>query len=204
MMEIWNEAIVEKSWRLLQYLHRRYDFVLIGGWAIYFYTKSLKSKDIDFVTTIEELKRIGLEMNIHKNERLRKYEIKLKGIDVDIYIPYWSKLIVPPEDIIENARIVEGFKIADVEDIIILKLDAEIDRKRSIKGFKDRVDIIALLLSGFVDKERLHKKIHRYGGEKYLRELERIIVEAQNEFYYLGINNPRDIKKFKNRMIKNL
>ena len=199
-MELWNEAIVDKSWRMLQYLRRKYDFVLIGGWAIYLYTKSLKSKDIDFVTSISELKNIGLEYTLHKNERLRKYEIKMGEIDVDIYVPYWSKLAVPPEDIIKNAVSIENFKVVSPEHLLILKIDAEISRKNSIKGFKDRVDIIALLLSGYVNKDKLFHILRNLRMEYQIDELRRIIQMAYDEFLYLSIRNPREIKKIKKEL----
>lgn len=46
-MAYYNDLITEKSWQYLQTLRRETNFVLIGGWAVYLYTKSLKSKDFD-------------------------------------------------------------------------------------------------------------------------------------------------------------
>ena len=45
--EFWHNLITEKSFGLLQNLRKQFDFILIGGWAVYLYTQSLKSKDID-------------------------------------------------------------------------------------------------------------------------------------------------------------
>lgn len=45
-MTYYNELITEKSWKKLQELKRKYKFILIGGWAVYVYTKTLKSKDV--------------------------------------------------------------------------------------------------------------------------------------------------------------
>lgn len=41
-MRFWNDAIIEKSWDVLQTLKKRYDFILIGGWAVYLYTNAMK------------------------------------------------------------------------------------------------------------------------------------------------------------------
>ena len=38
-MEYWHDLIVEKSWNALQKIKREFNFILIGGWAIYLYTK---------------------------------------------------------------------------------------------------------------------------------------------------------------------
>ena len=43
-MDYWHNLIVEKSWNVLQQLKGKFDFILIGGWASYFWTKASKSK----------------------------------------------------------------------------------------------------------------------------------------------------------------
>src|SRR3989304_5263640 len=45
-MAYYHELVTQKSWEELQKLKKLVDFVLIGGWATYLYTKGLKSKDI--------------------------------------------------------------------------------------------------------------------------------------------------------------
>jgi len=39
-------------------LNRKYRFVLIGGWAVYLYSKALKSRDIDIVIDFETLAKM--------------------------------------------------------------------------------------------------------------------------------------------------
>jgi len=53
--EFWHNLITEKSFHLLQEFKKDFDFVLIGGWAVYLYTDSLKSKDIDIIVDLETL-----------------------------------------------------------------------------------------------------------------------------------------------------
>ena len=49
-MQFWNEVLTEKSWNVLKDLNReRFDFILIGGWAVYLWARSHKSKDIDII-----------------------------------------------------------------------------------------------------------------------------------------------------------
>jgi len=51
--EFWNSLLTEKSWEILQELRKDYNFILIGGWAVYLLTKQKKSKDIDIVIGLD-------------------------------------------------------------------------------------------------------------------------------------------------------
>ena len=66
-MNFYHNLITQKSWQLLQDLRRRYQFILIGGWAVFLYTKALKSKDIDLVMGYEELKKLKEEFEDRKS-----------------------------------------------------------------------------------------------------------------------------------------
>jgi len=68
-MEYYHDLITEKSFKILQDLKREFDFILIGGWAIFLYTKALKSKDIDIIVDYDELEKFKKEFDIVKNER---------------------------------------------------------------------------------------------------------------------------------------
>ncbi|RLF34852.1 MAG: hypothetical protein DRN08_03980 [Thermoplasmata archaeon] len=45
----------------------------------------------------------------------------------------------------------EGFKVLKPEPLLILKQQAIQDRKNSIKGQKDRIDILSLLLANIIN-----------------------------------------------------
>src|SRR3989344_2988695 len=109
-MKFWNSLLTDKSWMILQDIRKKYDFILIGGWATYLWTKQQKSKDIDIVVSIDELQRLKQE-NLGKNDSLKKYEIKFDEIDVDIYVSYFSKLAIPVEDIKKYSSVTEGFNV---------------------------------------------------------------------------------------------
>ena len=201
-MRFWNDAIVDKSWDVLQTLKKRYDFILIGGWAIYLYTNAMKSKDIDIIVDYDLLEKIGLENILKKNERLKKYEIKFQEISVDIYLPYFSKIVIPPEDLMKTLAVIHGFKTPKIEELLILKQQAEIERKNSIKGLKDRVDIMCLLFSGNINFKRYNDLLEKYSLTTFKNRLKEIISSAKDEFYYLNIKNPREIKKIKEKYKK--
>lgn len=99
--QFWHDLITDKSFAFLQHLRSRFSFVLIGGWAVFLYAAALKSKDIDVIVAFEELARMREQFNLSKNERLQKYEIQGEGFDVDIYVPHWSFLGLPPDFVLE-------------------------------------------------------------------------------------------------------
>ena len=48
-MDFWNDEITKRSWERLMELKNKFNFVLIGGWAVFMYTGNNRSKDIDIV-----------------------------------------------------------------------------------------------------------------------------------------------------------
>ena len=95
----------------------------------------------------------------------------------------------------------EGFKTPKPEPLLVLKQQAYLERIDSIKGLKDRVDIMSLLINGVVDIDEYEKLIDRYGISHYKDELEKIVRNSKEEFRYLGIDNPREIKKLKKELL---
>lgn len=200
-MEYWNEIITQKSWSILQKIRKEMDFVLIGGWAVYLWTKSHKSKDIDIVVSQKELGKLKFGYTLNKNDSLKKYEIKIDDVDIDIYLPYYSKL--PLLDSINNhASVIEGFKVLKPEALLVLKQAAEISRKDSEKGLKDRIDIMDLLIQcdiNFLTYKNVLEK------EK-LVELKNRLIEIITKFHeikYIDLN-PRQFKLKKEQLIKSI
>ncbi|PIP18023.1 MAG: hypothetical protein COX43_01055 [Parcubacteria group bacterium CG23_combo_of_CG06-09_8_20_14_all_35_9] len=144
-MKFWHDLVTKKSFEILQDLRRQFKFILIGGWAVFLYTKGLKSKDIDFVCDFEELEKIKNQFGIRKNERLKKYETKIKGVDIDIYAPFYSNPGIPAEKIKNYIQSIEGFLAPKPEILLILKQKASQEREGTTKGEKDKIDIISIL-----------------------------------------------------------
>lgn len=143
-MEYYHGLITEKSFQFLQQLKKNYQFILIGGWAVFLYARSLKSKDIDIIIDYEELGKIRAERAILKNDRLKKYELKTGEFDVDIYLPHYSELGIDIEEIKERTKTKEGFTVPLPEVLLLLKLFAWKERRGSPKGQKDELDIWSL------------------------------------------------------------
>lgn len=176
-MDYYHSLITEKSWKKLQELKRRHRFILIGGWAVYLYAKMQKSKDIDFICDYEELSKLRAEYDLIKNDRLKKYEIHVGEFDIDIYTPFFSELGIPPEEIEKMTTIVEGFRIPEIEALLILKQKAYQNRAGSSKGEKDRIDIISLL--GFVDFNKYVKLLKKFGEERFSQDLREILQSTR-------------------------
>mgnify|MGYP000707541889 CR=1 FL=1 len=138
-MEFWNDIAIEKSWKVLIGLKKEIGFILIGGWACYLLTRTIKSKDIDIIVGFEELEILRRKYSLKKTSFLKKYEALIEGISIDIYVPFYSDLAVPPEEIQKSSILIEGFRIPEPEILLILKQQAELARKDSVKGQKDRV-----------------------------------------------------------------
>ncbi len=146
-MAYYHDLVTEESWRELTELRKRVDFVLIGGWAVYLFTHSLKSKDIDILVGYDQLTRIKRWYTLSKNDRLHKYEAIRGQIQIDIYLPHYSMIGIPVETLLAHTVLVEGFRVLSPEYLIVLKLATLSERGRTPKGRKDFLDIISLLLA---------------------------------------------------------
>ncbi|MEX2017222.1 MAG: hypothetical protein WD876_02005 [Candidatus Pacearchaeota archaeon] len=197
-MEFWNSQLTEKSWKLLQELKKKYNFILIGGWATYLWVRQQKSKDIDIVVEIKELQKLKSE-NLSKNHNLKKYEIKSDEIDVDIYVSYFSKLTIAPENLKKYIKKIEGFNVVSSEVLIILKQGAYEDRKNSVKGEKDKIDIMSLLFFSDVDIGAYKSILKEYSLDHYARNLIDLLKNFK-DYDYLNLT-PREFKFKKRTML---
>ena len=200
-MEFWNSQLTEKSWEVLKEIRKKYNFILIGGWAAYLWTKQQKSKDIDIIVSINELQKLKKE-NISKNDNLKKYEIKQGDVDIDIYVEYYSKLAIPVYELKNYISKVEGFNVILPEALLVLKQGAEFERANSIKGEKDKIDIISILFLPDFNFKNYKNILKKYSLEKYL---ERLVSIAKNfkEFDSLNLN-PWQFKIKKEKVLKGL
>jgi len=202
MPEFYHDLVTEKSFKTLQELERKLDFVLIGGWAIYLYTKALKSKDIDIIIDYETLEKFKKEFNIFKNERLKKYEAKTEEIDIDIYLPFFSDLKFPIEEIKNYLQSVDGFQVPFPEILLILKIKTYSERKGTAKGNKDLIDIFSLLKKGKIDWKNYKELIEKYNLKEANEELKNLI-SSQKAIPELDLLSHR-IAKLKRETLENL
>lgn len=199
--KFWNSLLTERSWQLLQELRRMYEFVLIGGWAVYLHTRQQKSKDIDIVVSLSQLEKLK-KAGIGKNDKLKKYELRRDEIDVDIYVEHYSELGIPVEEIRKRAIDIEGFSVVQAEVLLILKQVAHKAREFSVKGEKDLLDIIGLLLYGRVNFKKYENLLEAYGLGGYQAALKKAVSNfRRNEL--LGLNAP-DFKRKKGEILKRM
>ncbi len=199
-MEYWNDLIVEKSWKILQELKGKFNFILIGGWANYFWTKKFKSKDIDIIIDFDTLDKIKKIYNLRKNENLKRYEIKIDEVDIDIYVVFYSNLTIPLEQIRKTK--IEGFDVVKIEDLLILKQGAEVERRESEKGEKDRLDILSLLFYCDIDFNEYCKILKKIKKEGLYDKLIKIVRDFK-EYKYFNIT-PRELKLKKEEVLGGL
>ncbi len=203
-MEFWNTLITQKSWEILQDLTKKpFHFILIGGWAAYMWTRLHKSKDIDIIIyDYESLEYLKTHFQLVKNDQLKKYEIKIEEIDIDIYVPFYSKLSLPIEEIKKYTTKIENITVIRQELLLILKQQAELDRMHSVKGQKDRIDIMAMLCFGPINFSQYFTLLEKYRLEHFYERLKKIIG-GFTELKHLNLN-PREFKKKKEELMRKL
>lgn len=179
-MEFYHEIITEKSFKILQDLKRQFDFILIGGWAVFLYARTLKSKDIDIIVDYSQLAKLKRTLDVSKNERLKKYEAKIEEVDIDIYLPHYSNIGFPIEEIKNYFQSVEGFKVPLPEVLLILKTYVWNQRKNTPKGKKDLIDIFSILSKDIIDWEKYKRLIEKYNLAEIDQQLKEIILSTKS------------------------
>ncbi|MBI5884851.1 V-type ATP synthase subunit B, partial [archaeon] len=150
-----------------------------------------------------ELSRISPKLkekySLEKNDRLKKYEIKLQGFDIDIYVPFYSRLALPIEDLLKEKVKIEGINTISCESLLVLKQGAEIDRRDTIKGQKDTIDLLTILLYAPIDFKKYFVILAKNKKEGFAKELVHEITsfDPKASEKYLGINYNEFSKKKK-------
>lgn len=201
-MEFWNSLLTEKSWQIMQDLKKEsFRFIVIGGWSAYLWAKTHKSKDIDIIIPdFNELEILQQKYFLRKNDNLKKYEIKIEEIDIDIYLPHYSKLALPFTAMLQNTSRVEGFETVVPEVLLILKQGAELNRRDSIKGQKDRIDIMTLLCCSEIDFNKYRKILSENKLEHFRQRLREIVITFK-DLKHLNIN-VKEFSKKKKKLLK--
>jgi len=203
MQEFYHDLITEKSFKILQDLKGKFDFILIGDWAIFLYTKALKSKDIDIIIIdYDELEKFKKEFDIVKNERLKKYEAKIEEIDIDIYLPYYSNIGLPVEEVKKYTQSIEGFEVPMPEILLILKTYTFFQRRNTTKGRKDLIDIFSLLLKEIINWQQYKELIKKNNLEQINKKLKELISSTKN-LPELNLLNHK-LSRLKRKILENL
>ncbi|MEM4071788.1 MAG: hypothetical protein QXL63_00385, partial [Candidatus Micrarchaeaceae archaeon] len=153
----------KRSRELLNAIAGAVDFVLIGGWAVFMYTRQQMSLDLDIAIGYESLeyfRKYGIKD--YKNISI-KYSV-IDGTYVDLFIEDFSdrELPFPVRVILNNYTTIEGIKVVNKELLLLLKLWGYL-RADQQKIRKDILDVLALLLYGDIDLEKFKNYIEEYG-----------------------------------------
>lgn len=161
-MPYYHDLITDQSWQELTQLNKLIPFVLVGGWATYLYTKALKSKDIDIAIDYPALSALKDAYDVQKNDRLRKYEAVKASVAIDIYLPHYSKIGIPVEQIMKQSRLIDGFSVVDPDLLFALKMITLNERGRTPKGRKDFLDLLALAHAGICKTDAIAPILSSY------------------------------------------
>ena len=194
----------KRVWRGVRELSEQFDerIVFIGGVAVFLHVKGKRapfidySHDGDFYISLGDFSELRDTDEVVLNRRLRKHQIIRDGIDFDVYVERNNDLLVKYADVERASVVVDGVRVASLEHLLLLKVDASRDRRGTSKGDKDEADIIRLgfLLSmDGVDTKLL---------EPYLTEESMALmrsVERSEQFYVLCRRNVHEAKKLRER-----
>jgi hypothetical protein len=147
------------------------DTVFIGGVAVYLHLVKKErsalppdvSHDADFMISFSDYGALKDAEEITPTPRLAKHQMVVDGVEFDIYVERLHRLVVPYDEVAAHSTIIKGIRVACLEHLLVLKLEAYLSRGHSSKGEKDRKDItkVGLLLGSGVQKHLI---------EPYLRE----------------------------------
>lgn len=125
----------------------------IGGIAVYLHAinKAGTSEiaefthDADFYISMADMGDLRDIEEVTPNRRLSKHQMVKKGFEFDIYTERQSSLIVPYDMVMAHSGFYGEIRVASLEHLLVLKLEAFADRKGSAKGDKDAKDLLRIV-----------------------------------------------------------
>ncbi len=126
--------------------------VFIGGIAVYMHAVNTPTveefaeftHDGDFYISIADMSDLRDIEELTPNRRLSKHEMTKAGFAFGVYTERYSALIVPYDAAATYACAYAEMKVASLEHLLVLKLEAYADRKDSAKGDKDAKDLLRI------------------------------------------------------------
>lgn len=126
--------------------------VFIGGIAVLLHVQSKKlperfvelSHDGDFYVSLADFADLRDLEEVTANRRLNKHQIIKDGMEYDVYLENHNALSVRFNDVMQSSEVVDGVRIASLEHLLLLKLDAYRSRRGSAKGAKDERDLVKI------------------------------------------------------------
>ncbi len=212
-IQFYTDEETKNSFNVLQNISHilNYNFVIIGGWAVYNYTKKQKSKDIDIIInpqTYENLKnRNYIFKQIGNTDILYT---KISNVEVDIFVTnlVTDLPIIINDIILSSTRGLFNNIYSNKNLLLILKTFSYFTRKtENIKKAKDIIDVVSLLFFGNIN----FNFIRKYKGYKNItyKDIEYILLHyilprglAYKE--HLGIFSDNEYYKYWDKVKKEI
>ena len=126
--------------------------VFIGGIAVYLHARNHEATaalaefthDADAYLSLADMGDLRDEETLTANRRLSKHQLVMRGFEFDLYTERQSSLIVPYDAVLAHADRIDAMRVACLEHLFVLKLEAYRDRKDSSKGAKDAKDLLRI------------------------------------------------------------
>lgn len=172
--------------------------VFIGGVAVYLHAvNNPRTKDraetshyADFMLSLAEFADLRDTDEVVANRRLSKHQLIRHGVEFDVYVERQNNLIVPYDEASAHAVAYGAIRVACLEHLLVLKLEALRDRFQSAKGDKDARDLVTIArIAGARFRPQLAAP---YLREEHTRLLEQ--VAASPVFTYLASGNAHEAK----------
>jgi hypothetical protein len=157
--------------------------VYIGGIAVFLHannhvaTQTIAefTHDADFYISMADMGDLRDIEELTPNRRLSKHQMIKRGFEFDIYTERQSSLIVPYDQVISHSKLFDGIRVASLEHLMVLKLEAYADRKASAKGDKDAKDLIRVAGVAAASGQELRVElVAPYLRDAHLELLERV------------------------------
>lgn len=172
--------------------------VFIGGVATYLHTvnspltKKLveSSHDSDLMISLADLSDLRDATEVIGNPRLGKHQVIVDNVAFDVYVERNHKLIIPYDDLFAHAISYGPMRVASLGHLLLLKLEAYIDRAGSRKGDKDERDLVNIgILTGSKPND---EELSPFLRDKHVHALE--MIARSRVFTDLCRGNTHDAK----------
>jgi hypothetical protein len=130
---------------------------------------------------------------ITSNTRLAKHQMVVEGVEFDVYVERNNKLVVPYDEVLAHSEMIESVRVACLEHLLVLKLEAFANRERTHKGEKDRRDVVKIGLM-------MGRRARRSLADPYMYpQLVDLLVKVERGtvFHELCEGNPHEAKKMR-------
>jgi hypothetical protein len=176
------------------------DAIILGGWAVFLYTRGQRSNDVDIAVDFADLGRIQAAFpgQVTRNNNLRKYELKDGGVEVDILVAHLSNAGIPVELLLEPTSSLAGFRVMSPEGLLAMKMCAWMDRRHTPKGLKDEADAVSLLSVVDIDWTRYESIIAsaepKYAGQ-FPGSVARLVLsmDQRASWRYIKVNGENTV-----------